>query len=324
MIEGGFDVLVGLTIAAGTAGALVIGVVHVQSGTLTLGELLIVMAYLVQLYGPLQTMTKTMADLQASLAGAERAFALLDQTPDVTERPNARALARATGAMAFLDVSFSYGEAREILRDISFEVDPGTRVGIMGATGAGKTTLMSLLTRFYDPTTGRILLDGVDLRDYRVADLRRQFAIVLQEPVLFSTSIAENIAYARPGADEREIVAAAKQANAHGFIMGLPDGYDTEVGERGMRLSGGERQRISLARAYLTDAPILILDEPTSAIDTDTEAMIFEAMERLMRGRTTFIITHRPSALRYCDRVLVVERGRLAPREVEDALTQSR
>jgi len=324
LIEGGFDLLVGLTIAVGTAAALVIGVFHVQSGILTLGELLIVMAYLVQLYGPLQTMTKTMADLQASLAGADRAFALLDQAPDVTERPNARGLARAIGAMAFLDVSFSYGEDREILRDISFEVDPGTRVGIMGATGAGKTTLMSLLTRFYDPTTGRILLDGVDLRDYRVADLRRQFAIVLQEPVLFSTSIAENIAYARPGADEREIVAAAKQANAHGFIMGLPDGYDTEVGERGMRLSGGERQRISLARAYLTDAPILILDEPTSAIDTDTEAMIFEAMERLMRGRTTFIITHRPSALRYCDRVLVVERGRLAPREVEDALTQSR
>ena len=179
----------------------------------------------------------------------------------------------------------------------------------MGATGAGKTTLVSLLTRFYDPTTGQILLDGIDLRDYTLADLRQQFAIVLQEPILFSTSIAENVAYARPWAGDHDIVAAAKAANAHDFILRLPQGYDTQVGERGMRLSGGERQRIALARAFLKDAPILILDEPTSSIDLATEAAILEAMERLAHGRTSFMITHRLTALRDCDVLLRIEHG---------------
>src|SRR5205807_5362738 len=172
-------------------------------------------------------------------------------------------------------------------------------------------TLVSLLTRFYDPTTGSIVLDGVDLRDYKVADLRNQFAIVLQEPVLFSTTIAENIAYARFGASEAEIIAAAQAANAHDFIRRLPQEYDTVVGERGMRLSGGERQRISIARAFLKDAPILILDEPTSSVDVKTEAAIVEAMERLMRGRTTFIIAHRLSTLKHCHRILTIEHGRV-------------
>ena len=188
-------------------------------------------------------------------------------------------------------------------------VRPGARVGISGATGAGKTTLVSLLTRFYDPTAGAILLDGVDLRDYRLADLRNQFAIVLQEPVLFSTTIAENIAYARPEAEGDDIVQAAKAANAHEFIAALPDGYDTVVGERGMRLSGGERQRISLARAFLKDAPILILDEPTSSVDVHTEAVIVGAMTRLMEGRTTFMIAHRLSTLEHCDQRIHLETG---------------
>jgi ATP-binding cassette subfamily B protein len=181
----------------------------------------------------------------------------------------------------------------------------------VGTTGAGKTTLVNLLTRFYDPSAGQILLDGVDLCDYRLADLRNQFAIVLQEPVLFSTSIAENIAYARPGASEEDIIAAARAANAHEFIVNLPDGYQTRVGERGLRLSGGERQRIALARAFLKDAPILILDEPTSSVDVRTEAGIMEAMERLMRGRTTFLIAHRLSTLQDCDLLARVENGRL-------------
>jgi ATP-binding cassette subfamily B protein len=196
-----------------------------------------------------------------------------------------------------------------VLDDISFEIRPAARVGITGMTGAGKTTVVSLLTRFFDPTAGQILLDGVDLRDYKLADLRNQFAIVLQEPVLFSTSISENIAYARPGAGNREVLAAAKAANADDFIARLPDGYDTQVGERGMSLSGGERQRIALARAFLKDAPILILDEPTSAVDVKTESMIMEAMERLMQGRTTFIITHRLSMLRNCNARVEVENG---------------
>jgi ATP-binding cassette subfamily B protein len=198
-----------------------------------------------------------------------------------------------------------------VLHNISFAVDPGTRLGISGKTGAGKSTLMSLLTRFYDPSSGQILLDGIDLRDYKLADLRNQFAIVLQEPVLFSTSIAENIAYARPEASEEEIVEAAKAANAHEFIVGLPHGYETEVGERGLSLSGGERQRIALARAFLKDAPILILDEPTSSVDTNTEAVIMEAMERLMRGRTTFMIAHRLSTLANCDARLQIDNGRV-------------
>jgi ATP-binding cassette, subfamily B, bacterial len=311
-IEGGFDLLVGLTIGVATAATLLVGVSHVRTGALTLGQLLMVMAYLAQLYSPLQAITKAVAELQGSLAGAERAFALLDQVPDVAEHREARAIARAAGAVTFRDVSFAYDPDHPILRHISFEVGAGARVGIMGATGAGKTTLVSLLTRFYDPTVGQILLDGVDLREYRLDDLRNQFALVLQEPVLFSTSIAENIAYARPDAGEREIIAAARQANAHEFITRLPQGYDTQVGERGLRLSGGERQRVSLARAFLKDAPILILDEPTSAVDVRTEAGILDAMERLMRGRTTFLIAHRRSTLTHCEAMLVMEGGRLA------------
>lgn len=311
-IEGGFDLLVGLTLAGGTAAVLALGVLHVRSGILTLGELLMVTAYLAQLYGPLAALTKRVTDMQSSLAGAERAFSLLDEVPDVAERPDARPIARAAGAVTFRNVSFAYDADRPVLHDISFDVASGSHVGIMGTTGAGKSTLMSLLLRFYDPTAGQILLDGVDLREYRLADLRRQFALVLQEPVLLSTSIAENIAYARPEASEREIIAAARQANAHEFIVGLPHGYDTQVGERGMRLSGGERQRISLARAFLKDAPILILDEPTSSVDAKTEAGILAAMERLMRERTTFIIAHRRSTLTHCDLLLMIEEGQLA------------
>ncbi len=214
--------------------------------------------------------------------------------------------------MAFQGVGFGYGDDRPVLRDLSFEIGAGTRVGIAGTTGAGKTTLVSLLTRFYDPTAGQILLDGVDLRDYSLTDLRSQFALVLQETVLFSTSIAENIAYALPGASGEAIVEAAKVANAHEFIARLPRGYATQVGERGMALSGGERQRIALARAFLRDAPILIFDEPTSAVDTRTEAAILEALERLMWSRTTFLIAHRASTLARCDVLLIIEKGRLA------------
>jgi len=309
--EGGLGLMVGLVIAAGEAAVIFIGVRNVQAGTLTLGNLLLVMGYLSQLYRPLQSISKKVGDLQHSLASAERTFALLDQTPEVIEKPNATPLSRAKGAVSFQNVSFAYEGNNPVLQGVSFEVDSGTRVGIAGATGAGKTTLVSLLTRFYDPTSGRITLDGVDLRDYKIADLRKQFAIVLQEPVLFSTSIAENIAYANPDATYEEIVAAARAANAHEFITHLPEGYDTQVGERGMRLSGGERQRISLARAFLKDAPILILDEPTSSVDMKTEALIMEAMTRLMHERTTFMIAHRLSTLVNCDVRLQIEGGRV-------------
>ncbi len=310
--EGGFGMQVSLLMALGTAAVLFVGIRHVQSGLLTLGELLIVMGYLAQLYDPLKTLSRKATGLQSRLASAERVFALLDGDPDVLERPNARPLARARGRIAFEQVSFAYPGDRPALHDVSFEIPPGARVGIAGPTGAGKTTLVSLLLRFCDPTTGRILLDGVDLRDYRLDDLRRQYATVLQEPVLFSTSIAENIAYARPEASRHEIVAAAQAAGAHDFIVRLAQGYDTPVGERGMSLSGGERQRISLARAYLRNAPILILDEPTSAVDVRTEGLIVEALARLMRGRTTLLVTHRPSLLEGCDVRLELEIGQLA------------
>ena len=313
LIEGSAGVLIGLTTALGMALVLYVGVRHVTTGLLTLGQLLVVVAYLGQLYGPLKTISRRIGTVQSHLASAERAIALLEVPTDVPERPDARALARARGHVAFREVSFAYEPGHLVLHDVAFEVEPGTRVAIMGATGAGKSTLMSLLARFYDPTAGAILLDGVDLREYRLADLRRQFAIVPQHPLLFATSIAENIAYARPDASEEEIVAAARAAGAHEFILRLPRGYDTTVGERGMKLSGGERQRIAIARAFLRDAPILILDEPTSSVDVKTEAVILDALERLIRGRTVFLITHRLSQEANWDRNLRlhVRNGRL-------------
>ncbi len=319
LAEGGLGLLLGLTTAIGTAAVLFIGVRNVQAGVLTLGELLLVMAYLGQLYRPLKTISRKVASLQSHLASAERALSILDEAPDVIERPNAQPLVRAEGAVVFDKVSFAYDEGYPILQNISVEIPAGTRVGIAGETGAGKTTLLSLLTRFYDPSSGQILLDGVDLRDYRLADLRDQFAIVLQEPVLFSSSIGENIAYAFPGACEDEIVIAAQAANAHEFIVDLPDGYETQVGERGMRLSGGERQRIALARAFLKDAPILIMDEPTSSVDLKTEGKIMEAMERLMQGCTSFMIAHRLSTLENCDLLFVMDDGQIVDVESDES-----
>lgn len=311
VVEGWFGMLVGATTALGTAAVLWVGIRHVRGGMLTLGDLLLVMAYLGQLYEPLRTVGKKAASLQGHLASAERAFVLIDQAPEVTEHSNARTLLRASGAVAYKHVSFAYRGSQQVLHDISFEVAAGTRVGIAGRTGVGKTTLVSFMPRFNDPTSGDVLLDGVDVRDFKLEDLRRQFAVVLQEPVLFSTTIAENIAYARPEASEEDVRRAAKLANAHDFIVSLPEGYKTLVGERGMRMSGGERQRISLARAFLKDAPVLILDEPTSSIDVKTEAGILEATERLMQGRTTFIIAHRVDTLKRCDILLRIDDGRL-------------
>jgi ATP-binding cassette subfamily B protein len=311
LIGGSLGLIVGLVIATGTAGVLFIAVRHVQEGHISLGDVILVMGYLGLLYAPLQTVSNSAASLQGSLVGAERAFELLDHAPEVPEKPFARPLARARGQIEFENVSFAYNAERAALRGISFKVDAGSCVGIAGTTGAGKSTLVSLLLRFYDPTGGCILMDGVDLRDYRLPDLRNQFAVVQQEPLLFSSSIAENIAYARPRATEEEIIAAARAANADNFIRRLPQGYGTQVGERGAQLSGGERQRISLARAFLKDAPILILDEPTSSVDTLTEAAILEAMRRLMRGRTAFMIAHRLQTLENCNLLLVLEHGML-------------
>lgn len=306
---GRFSMIVGLAMAAGTSVVLFLAARHVQSGQITLGDLVLVMSYLAMLYTPLQAVSQSVASLQGSLVSAARAFELLDQVPEVVEKADALELTRARGDIVFDAVSFSYSAGRPALRGISFGIRAGSRVGIEGTTGAGKSTLMSLLLRLYDPEAGRILLDGVDLQDYKVRDLRNQYAIVPQDPVLFSSTIGENIAYGSPDATQEQIIAAAEAANAHEFISRLPMQYETEAGERGVQLSGGERQRISLARAFLRNAPILILDEPTSSVDMKTEATILEAIERLMQGRTTFMIAHRLTTLDICDVRIKIDRG---------------
>jgi ATP-binding cassette subfamily B protein len=306
-----FNVLVGLTIAAGTAAALYVGVQHVRKGVLTVGSLLVIMAYIAQMYQPLQVLSTKVTDMQVWFASLERVFHLMDQSPEIAENPDALPVVRAQGVFELRNVSFQYDESGRGIHDVSVTIPAGARVGIVGGTGAGKTTLLNLLMRFYDPTSGEVLLDGRDVRDYRISDLRRQFSVVLQEPVLFGASIAENIAYGNRDATDDQIVAAAKAACSHEFISKMPEGYDTRPGERGTLLSGGERQRISLARAFLRDTPILILDEPTSSVDVQTEASILAATETLMRGRTTFMIAHRLNTLKSCDMILVLDEGHL-------------
>ncbi len=300
-----------MLISIGTAAALWVGAKHVQSGQLTLGSLLVVMSYMTQLYEPLRTMSNKVPEIQSALVSAERAFALLEEQPEPLSSQTDRPLVRATGSIEFRSVSFRYPDGRRVLDDVSFKIEPGMKVGVLGPTGAGKSTLVSLLTRFYEAEGGSIQVDGVDVREYRLADLRRQFAIVPQDPVLFSTSIADNIAFSQPNVADEAIIEAAKAAKAHEFICALPQGYLTPVGDRGSRLSGGERQRVAIARAFLKDAPILILDEPTSAVDMQTEAAVMAATEQLLKGRTSFMIAHRLSTLENCDLLLCFEEGNL-------------
>jgi ATP-binding cassette subfamily B protein len=306
-----FYCLTALLITIGTAATLWIGARHVQAGLLSIGELLIVMAYMSQLYEPLRTMSNKIPEVQASLVSLERAFALLDEIPETLTAPNAQPISNVQGRIEFQNVTFHYANGRSVLDNVSFTINPGTRVGILGSTGSGKSTLLSLLTRFYDPSEGRILLDGIDIHQLRLRDLRDQFSIVPQEPVLFSTSIAENIAFSTPGVSEDAIIAAARAANADDFIRMLPNGYETQVGDRGSLLSGGERQRVAIARAFLKGSPILILDEPTSAVDTRTETAVMTAMNELLRGRTSFMIAHRLTTLESCDVLLHFTDGEL-------------
>ena len=307
-------------LGSGFAGAVGGGVVlwfgasRVLDGKLTVGSLLVFLSYLTTLRAQAGVLARLYPSVQQSRAAVDRILEVLEAEPDVADRPGARDLEEVRGRVAFEGVSFSYVAGRRVLRDVSFEVLPGQTVALVGPSGAGKTTLASLLPRFYDPEEGRVLLDGHDLRDVTLASLRRQVSLVLQEPFLFPISVAENIAYGRPWATREEVVAAAKAANAHDFVMELPDGYDTVVGERGGTLSGGQRQRVSIARALLKDAPLLVLDEPTSALDTESERLLLGALKRLMVGRTTFIIAHRLSTIRDADLILVMDNGRIIER----------
>jgi ATP-binding cassette subfamily B protein len=318
-----YGLLVGIVTAAGLAAVLYIGIGHVQTGLLTLGSLLVVNYYVTQLYSPLRNVGQSILDIQMSLTGVERYRAVLDEKPDVPESPNALSLVEAKGEVEFRNVSFQYTKDHPVLHDVSFELHTGDRLGVVGPTGSGKTTLSTLLLRLFDPTKGAITLDGTDLRDYKLADLRNQYAVVHQETVLFSTTVTENISFARPNATMDQVIAAAKAAKAHDFITNLPNGYETLVGERGMKLSGGERQRISLARAFLKNAPMLILDEPTSSLDVHTEAAILDTIQELMKGRTTLMIAHRPSTLRDCNLILMLEDGRVSrmTTEVESVIS---
>ena len=324
-IQAGFHVLVGFCVALATAVALVISVTEVRQQVMTIGEFLLVMAYMSQLYEPLRTVSTKIPEMQATVASLHRAFALLEETPELGHGAACSAdTLHARGEVEFRNVSFQYATGgRSILKDISFHIPPGSRVGIVGPSGSGKSTLVNLLTRFYDPEAGTILIDGNDLHEYDLAELRQQFSIVPQEPMLFSTTVAGNIAYADPQSSRIEVIRAAKLANAHEFIERLPNGYDTFIGEGGAGLSGGERQRLAIARAFLKDAPMLILDEPTSAVDTRTEELIMDALDKLMAGRTTFMIAHRLSTLEHCDVVLVMQNGTLQTitKSVDEAKT---
>jgi ATP-binding cassette subfamily B protein/subfamily B ATP-binding cassette protein MsbA len=288
---------------------------------LPVGDLVAFFLYLEMLYQPVQALSQAWEGVQESLAGAERVAELLEEEPDVPEHSDAVELVeRAVGRLTLENVSFSYIPGEPVLEDVSLELPAGQVMALVGETGVGKTTLANLIPRFYDVDRGRILLDGQDIRDLTLASLRRQISIVLQTVFLFHGTARENILFGRPDAADEEIVQAAFAANAHEFITKLPDGYDTMIGERGVKLSGGQRQRIAIARAVLKDAPILILDEATSAVDTETERKIQQALERLMVGRTTLIIAHRLSTIRNADQIVVLEGSRVVERGTHEEL----
>lgn len=315
-----FSMCVNLTTAVGTALVLGYGAYRALQGLVTPGELLVLLSYIAAIYKPLESIFYTFNAIQEHSVHLESIFKLLDRNPEIQDAPGAAPVPACKGQVVFEQVNFNYAQRKHTLRRISFEAQPGQKIGIVGQTGVGKTTLVSLIPRFYDVHRGRILLDGVDIRTLQLKALREQISIVLQEPLLFAGTIADNIRYGKLDASMDAIVAAAKAANAHDFIMRLPKQYDTVLGETGTQVSGGERQRIAVARAFLKDAPILILDEPTSSIDSKTEAGILDALDRLMVGRTTFMIAHRLSTLRNPDLILVLKDGTIAEQGTHEAL----
>ena len=285
---------------------------NVIAGETTAGSLVAFLAYAVNISNPIKRITRVSGNIQKALAAAQRVFDVLDLREEVQDLPDAKALPAVTGNVSFEHVTFSYNAGDEILHDLSFEAKPGQAIGLVGPSGAGKSTVASLLPRFYDCDAGTIRIDGTDIRHVTLDSLRNQVGIVPQETILFNGSVYDNILYGRLDATKEEIEAAAKAANAHDFIMELPEGYNTMLGDRGVNISGGQRQRIAIARAILKDPRILILDEATSALDTESERVVQEALNRLMVGRTSIIIAHRLSTIKNADRILVLDKGKLA------------
>jgi ABC-type multidrug transport system fused ATPase/permease subunit len=322
--EASFSPIIDFIQAGSTAAVIWYGVSQVLIGQFTIGELLIFMSYLKDIYRPLRHFSKLAANMQKAAASGDRLGKVLDADMGIQDAPDAQPLRRARGEVVWQGVDFAYPSAPDqpILRGVDLQAQAGQVVALVGGTGAGKSTLTNLLMRFYDVSNGRILLDGRDIRTIKLDDLRQQFAIVPQESVLFARSVRDNIAYGRPDAGDDAIIAAANAANADEFIQRLPDGYDTVIGERGNTLSGGQRQRIAIARALLCDAPILILDEPTAALDAESEELVMSALERLMQGRTTFIIAHRLSTIRDADLIVVLEQGQVVEQGRHDDLVR--
>jgi ABC-type multidrug transport system fused ATPase/permease subunit len=290
---------------------------------MSLGALLAFMGYLTQLYSPIRGLGRLTNTIYSASAGAERIVEFLEERPSVVDPPRPRPLGRARGSLSFQAVSFRYpGAEDDALRDVSFSVGPGEVVALVGASGAGKSTVAKLMLRLYDPVVGHVELDGVDLRSLRLADLRRNVALLLQETLVFDASVRENIAYGRPDATDAEVRAAARAADADAFIRALPDGYATRLGQRGRRLSGGQRQRVAIARALLRDAPVLVLDEPTTGLDAESSQRVLDPLRRLMAGRTTLVISHNLLTVRDADRIVVLEGGRVVETGSHDQLVR--
>ena len=320
-LQAEFSPLVDVIAGVGTAVVLLVGTHRVISGQLSLGLLLVFLSYLGSLYKPMRQLSKLAYVTSRGVASAERVSEILEAEADVRDEPGARPAPRLAGAVRLEDVEYAYTEGRPVLHGIELEVDPGETVAIVGPTGAGKSTLVRLIPRFFDPQRGRVLVDGLDVRSLRLESLREQIAIVPQEPILFEGTIFDNIAYGRRDATGAEVLRAAEAALVDDFVRRLPDRYETLVGERGATLSGGERQRISIARALVRDAPVLILDEPTSGLDPASERLLLEALENLIAGRTTLVIAHRMSTVASADLVVALDRGRIVEQGTHEELS---
>jgi ATP-binding cassette subfamily B protein/subfamily B ATP-binding cassette protein MsbA len=314
---------VNVMMAVGTALVVWVGARHVMSGRITVGEIIIFTTYLASLYGPINTICQTWGLIQGAKVGVDRVFEILEIEKDIKEGTRTFPKSGTRGEVVFQNVTFHYVADQPVLKNIDLSVKPGEKIAFVGPTGVGKSTLVSLIPRFYDPREGRVLIDGIDIRDYELKPLRNQISMVLQPPLVFPVSVRENIAYGRPEAGIEEVISAAKLARIHDSIERLTDKYETIVGEQGATLSEGERQRITIARAILRNSPILILDEPTSSVDAETEALIMEGLERLTSGRTTFIIAHRLSTVRKADRIIVLGKGEIIEQGSFDDLVRA-